>query len=232
MDRLLIFITKKIIRSINFANVPQNILSNGILVLAEPSLKILFSYPFKATNKKNIFSPGHSAAENVLGVNSISLSKIRKAPAAVYFEEHTNEQLKGMWSLCYPILKENGEIIAYLGIFLENENVESSMFLFWQMMSKLIYNSLRYCNLLKSLKALKIKGKNNIKLLTDKEYSIVKMIAKGKTDSEISKELLISRSTVRAHLGSIFEKLGINNRSELIAQFYDAKISELFKNMI
>jgi DNA-binding NarL/FixJ family response regulator len=53
--------------------------------------------------------------------------------------------------------------------------------------------------------------------LSPREREIVRLIAKGRTNKEIAKRLSISIRTVERHRSSIMNKLGLQNRAELIA---------------
>lgn len=57
-----------------------------------------------------------------------------------------------------------------------------------------------------------VKGVN---LLTDRELSLVQLVAEGRTNREISQELRLSEHTVRNYLFRIFNKLGVSTRLEL-----------------
>jgi DNA-binding CsgD family transcriptional regulator len=50
------------------------------------------------------------------------------------------------------------------------------------------------------------------------ERELVTLIAQGKDTSEIAKQMLISRYTVQDHLKSIFDKLGVHSRLELLTR--------------
>jgi DNA-binding CsgD family transcriptional regulator len=52
--------------------------------------------------------------------------------------------------------------------------------------------------------------------LTRQELQVVRVVAQGATNREAAAQLIISPRTVDHHLRSIFEKLGISSRSELI----------------
>jgi len=56
--------------------------------------------------------------------------------------------------------------------------------------------------------------------LTKREREIVKVVAGGKTNRQVSEELFISDATVRHHLCTIFDKLGVSSRGELIVYAY------------
>ncbi len=51
--------------------------------------------------------------------------------------------------------------------------------------------------------------------LTDRELDAIKAVARGRTNAEISTELMISLSTVKSHLASIQRKIAARNRTEI-----------------
>ena len=64
--------------------------------------------------------------------------------------------------------------------------------------------------------ALKLKHSKIIKRLTHREITIIKIIAKGKSYTQIAKELSIHPETVNTHRKNIMQKLGINNIAMLV----------------
>jgi two-component system, NarL family, nitrate/nitrite response regulator NarL len=52
--------------------------------------------------------------------------------------------------------------------------------------------------------------------LTDREREVVALIGEGLRNEEIGRRLFISEKTVRNHLSTIFEKLGVSDRLELV----------------
>jgi DNA-binding NarL/FixJ family response regulator len=52
--------------------------------------------------------------------------------------------------------------------------------------------------------------------LTPREMATLRLMADGKTNKEIANELSISERTVKTHLGHLFEKLAVTNRTEAI----------------
>jgi two-component system nitrate/nitrite response regulator NarL len=56
----------------------------------------------------------------------------------------------------------------------------------------------------------------NIDELSDREKEIVRLIGKGYKNKRISSQLCISETTVRHHLTSIYNKLGVSDRLELL----------------
>ena len=53
---------------------------------------------------------------------------------------------------------------------------------------------------------------NNLKTLTTRENEILKLIIEGRSNPEIANLLFISTHTVKAHLESIYRKLGVHNK--------------------
>ena len=59
-------------------------------------------------------------------------------------------------------------------------------------------------------------GSENVDL-TEREMQVLRAAAQGKTSKEIAYGLGISERTVKAHLGSIYQKLGVDSRAAAIA---------------
>lgn len=57
--------------------------------------------------------------------------------------------------------------------------------------------------------------------LTGREMDVLKCLARGKSNKEIGAELFISEKTVKTHMGSILDKLGLADRTQ--AALYAAK---------
>jgi len=51
--------------------------------------------------------------------------------------------------------------------------------------------------------------------LTEREKEIINLVMEGLSNKQIAKRLFITERTVKSHLGNIFNKVGINNRSGL-----------------
>lgn len=52
--------------------------------------------------------------------------------------------------------------------------------------------------------------------LTVRELDVLRLVYEGKNNPEIAEALFISRNTVKKHLQSIYEKVGVNSRMELV----------------
>lgn len=56
-----------------------------------------------------------------------------------------------------------------------------------------------------------LSGKNG-KSLTEREFEVLKYVVMGKSNTEIAQELIISVHTAKAHVCSILQKMGVNDR--------------------
>ena len=63
--------------------------------------------------------------------------------------------------------------------------------------------------------------------LTDREREIATLLCEGLKNRDIGRRLFICEATVRHHLSSIFQKLGVSNRFELIALLYRTRFIDV-----
>jgi DNA-binding NarL/FixJ family response regulator len=57
--------------------------------------------------------------------------------------------------------------------------------------------------------------------LTERELAVIEAVARGLSNKEIGKELWITEQTVKFHLGNIFRKLEVANRTEAARVVFD-----------
>jgi DNA-binding NarL/FixJ family response regulator len=60
--------------------------------------------------------------------------------------------------------------------------------------------------------------------LSDRELSILQLIANGNNTGQIKTQLFLSDATVKRDVRSIFDKLSVRNRSEAVAEAYKRKL--------
>jgi DNA-binding NarL/FixJ family response regulator len=53
--------------------------------------------------------------------------------------------------------------------------------------------------------------------LTDREESVLQLLAEGRTNAQIAEAVSLSENTVKFHLRNLFGKLGVSNRTEAVA---------------
>lgn len=68
--------------------------------------------------------------------------------------------------------------------------------------------------------------------LTNRELEVIEVIAMGLTNKEISKKLFISEATVRHHLSSIYSKLNVGDRLNLVIYAYQHGIVKHVQNNV
>jgi DNA-binding NarL/FixJ family response regulator len=66
-----------------------------------------------------------------------------------------------------------------------------------------------------------------MELLTERERAVAGLIGEGLSNRDIAERLFISETTVRHHLTSIFDKLGVSNRQKLLLLVNQWKVAEL-----
>lgn len=58
--------------------------------------------------------------------------------------------------------------------------------------------------------------------LTDRQVEILRLVAQGRSNTEVGAELHLSPHTVRKHLENAFERLGVTTRAEAVARVFAA----------
>ena len=61
-------------------------------------------------------------------------------------------------------------------------------------------------------------------LLSERQYEILRLIAAGLVSRDIGAKLCISESTVKKELAHIFDKLGVNDRTQAVAEAMKRKL--------
>lgn len=59
----------------------------------------------------------------------------------------------------------------------------------------------------------------DLSLLTSRERAVAELVAAGKSNKEVARDLDITERTVKAHLGAAFEKLRVRDRLQLVLMF-------------
>jgi DNA-binding NarL/FixJ family response regulator len=67
----------------------------------------------------------------------------------------------------------------------------------------------------------------NCAVLTEREREVLTLICRGMKNKVIADHLFITETTVRHHLTSIFEKLKVNSRLELVVHAFREKLVEI-----
>jgi DNA-binding NarL/FixJ family response regulator len=64
--------------------------------------------------------------------------------------------------------------------------------------------------------------------LTPRERDVVRAVARGSSTPEIAAELFLSAHTVRDYIKSVFDKVGVSSRGELVAKLFADHYSDPF----
>lgn len=67
-------------------------------------------------------------------------------------------------------------------------------------------------------------GTQSVENLSDREFEVFKLLASGKSISDIAKQLILSTNTISTFRARIFDKMGFHNNMELIKYAVDNKI--------
>ena len=66
-----------------------------------------------------------------------------------------------------------------------------------------------------------------VDVLSERELDVLKHMAKGSGNKEIASSLSVTESTVKTHVANIFQKLGVNSRTEAVTRALQRDIIEL-----
>jgi DNA-binding NarL/FixJ family response regulator len=66
---------------------------------------------------------------------------------------------------------------------------------------------------------------DRLALLTEREHDVAVAVGQGLSNAEIAQELFLSVPTVKAHIGRLFAKLGVENRVQIALCVHDAGLT-------
>ncbi|MBP3089361.1 response regulator transcription factor [Corynebacterium sp. sy017] len=58
---------------------------------------------------------------------------------------------------------------------------------------------------------------NPYEKLTARELDVLRLASEGKSNKAIARELVLTEATIKTHMGHVFDKLGVNNRTAAVA---------------
>ena len=72
--------------------------------------------------------------------------------------------------------------------------------------------------------AVLVRRVSGVPVLTAREIEILNLLAAGRTNRELARELFISEATVKSHLTNIYGKLGVESRAGAVARAIERRI--------
>jgi DNA-binding NarL/FixJ family response regulator len=58
-------------------------------------------------------------------------------------------------------------------------------------------------------------------MLTDSESDVLRLLALGHSNREMSEELFVGMETVKSHVGAVLMKLGVRDRTQAVITAYE-----------
>lgn len=200
----------------------QDYFQNSFLLATNYELIPIFGYDDNFTIDLSLIEAKQSFIYNNL--NAFYLAKKRKCLVIFKHQKNTEDLL---YSAAIPLFLQD-TILGFIGIF-KAEHINEKIKICLEMFVKCINIELSRIVTMKNLNdILNEKGISKWEeLLSSRELEIVDLLIKGLKDYQIEEKLFISKSTVRAHIGSIFEKLKVKSRLELIDKHHRYIIKEI-----
>ena len=63
-----------------------------------------------------------------------------------------------------------------------------------------------------------------VSALTTREREVLTAIARGRSNQEIAADLFLSETTVKTHIGRVFDKLGVRDRAQAVIAAYESHL--------
>jgi DNA-binding NarL/FixJ family response regulator len=67
---------------------------------------------------------------------------------------------------------------------------------------------------------------HSLAALTDRELAVLRMIAQGRSNTEIARDLYLSETTVKTHVTHVFGKLRLRDRAQAVVLAYESGLVE------
>ena len=64
------------------------------------------------------------------------------------------------------------------------------------------------------------KSEPTLQTLSEREDEVLALVSQGMTNAQIADRMMLSENTVKFHLQNIYQKLGVSNRTEAAATYF------------
>lgn len=195
-----------------------------IFILCDLELTALKLYAprdvLKATEKMGVL-PGTVLTEESCGTNALSLARENGKIVAIRAEQHYSTLFKNWWCVAGPVKDGEGKTIGYLDISMPASKelgfaadlLKSLLIL----MGKQIY-ILSLERIIAQVHPLSPLPPEVEKELTSREEEILKLLLRRLSSREIAAALHLSVNTVNTHRKNIYQKLGVEGLTGLLAK--------------
>ena len=147
-------------------------------------------------------------------IADLSVALRRHEDAVVLIATTIGHVLNNPASRVLPVIEDRDEKLKKLKTELGLERFERSLqkgkLMSFSEVCDLALSTCKQLHMKKSIAEVESK-------FTEREMDVLRLIAQGKTNEEISKELVVVLKTVEKHVANIFRKLGMKNRTEVAA---------------
>ncbi|TML89269.1 MAG: response regulator transcription factor [Actinobacteria bacterium] len=171
---------------------------------------------------------GYAASGAASGQQALELAR-RERPSLVVLDVlmpdlsgyEVCRQLRGLYGPSLPIMFVSGErgesADRVAGLLLGADDYLPKPFAADELLAR-IYSLVR---------RLLPRGAEARSSLTERELEVLRLLADGKRIADIASDLVISQKTVQTHVGHIYEKFGVHNRTQALASGYRQGLLEL-----
>ena len=192
----------------NHMNAIKHIKGDYHLILFDNEGYILNTRKVSGKGINRFISIGASFSEASIGTNAVAFAMKFNSPVYMYPNYHYCDKLKNWYEYCAPV-KGNGITTSYISIIGEQYCITKALEGFVNLLQANICDKYYPTNDM-------LINCNWEKRLTERQYVVLKLIAEGLSDEDISNKLKISLSTVKYHNQSIFKQLDASSRVQAV----------------